>query len=76
MDNLEPSTLNTLVENFARNKSLLNQYYHYKVRGADTSLKAGCDDNCHKDNLCEIVTTQYDDDEKCNYLRDIYDKNF
>lgn len=74
VDDLSPNSLNELAERFARNKSLLDQYYRFKVRAADTALQFGCDDSCHKKNLCAIVTSAFGDTERCEELEEVYDQ--
>lgn len=71
---MSPESLDELVERFARDKSLLEQYYRFKAREADTALQSGCDDSCHKRNLCSIVTSAFGDSERCAALQEVYDK--
>jgi hypothetical protein len=44
---------------------LCSRYY---VKEADTALAKGCDAECLKKNLCEIVTAQMGEPTQCNIL--------
>lgn len=42
-------------------------FCRFKVRNADTALQAGCNDQCHRENLCGIVTSEFEDEDTCKY---------
>jgi hypothetical protein len=44
---------------------LCSRYY---IKEADTALEKGCDTECLKKNLCEIVTAQMGELTQCNIL--------
>ncbi|PNF14909.1 hypothetical protein B7P43_G04318 [Cryptotermes secundus] len=68
VESLSPTSLDKLLQNMATNRSLLEQYSRYYVKEADTALAKGCDRECLKKNLCEIVTAQMGEPTQCNIL--------
>ncbi|XP_045479749.1 sphingomyelin phosphodiesterase-like [Harmonia axyridis] len=69
---LEPKEVGKLVDNMARNKTLLEIYNKFKYTMGSRSYKP-CDDKCHKENLCNIVTNGLGDDFHCSRISEIYD---
>lgn len=45
------------------------------MREADSALTNGCDHDCHKDNLCNIVRSEFGDEGRCNELKEAYDQS-
>ncbi|XP_050500372.1 sphingomyelin phosphodiesterase 1 isoform X2 [Diabrotica virgifera virgifera] len=72
---LEAQEINDLVMRMTQKHELLDQYYRYKFRDGDIALKEGCDDDCKKDLLCRMVKTEYGDDEVCEKVKELYDRN-
>lgn len=40
----------------------------FKYRHAQPMVEKDCDKQCRRENLCGIVTTEFEDDEKCASL--------
>lgn len=36
-------------------------------------MATGCDQNCHRKNLCRVATSSYEDDSKCKELLALWD---
>ena len=72
LDDLSPASMDSLVHRLAANKTELQKYWEFKVKSGDPFLEEGCDDECLLNNLCEIVTTETGDDEKCQQLGAIF----
>jgi sphingomyelin phosphodiesterase len=68
LQDLTPASVDQLVYSMAKNKNRLNQFWTYKVKGGDPSLAQGCDKDCQKTTLCEIVVTDFADRRKCEEL--------
>ncbi|XP_069688528.1 sphingomyelin phosphodiesterase-like isoform X2 [Periplaneta americana] len=68
VESLTPTEMDKLIHKMATNSSLLEQYYRYYVKHADTALQRGCDMNCLKDKLCEISVAQMGDYTQCDQL--------
>ncbi|XP_017783886.1 PREDICTED: uncharacterized protein LOC108567753 [Nicrophorus vespilloides] len=68
VDNMEPQSLADLTVRMASDHNLLDEYFRFNVREADTAMAKGCDDNCKKFNLCEMVTGLYGDTTQCDAL--------
>lgn len=65
---LSPASLDGLVETMARDPSLLRRYWELKGKLGDAFLAAGCNDACLQSHLCDIVTTEFGDVDRCNEL--------
>ncbi|CAG9826411.1 unnamed protein product [Diabrotica balteata] len=72
---LEAQEINDLVMRMTQKHELLDQYYRYKFRNGDVALREGCDDDCKKDLLCRMVKTEYGDDQVCEKVKELYDRN-
>ncbi|XP_025831758.1 sphingomyelin phosphodiesterase-like isoform X2 [Agrilus planipennis] len=70
---LRRSELNNFVENMAKNKTTKQLYYRNKYLNSDPILKAGCDDSCLMNHLCETVTSLSGDTSHCTRLQEIWD---
>lgn len=71
-EDLSPAGLDQLLHKFASNKTLLKKYWTYKFKLGDPTLKAGCGDNCLKNHLCDMATTQGNDLAKCDELLKVF----
>jgi sphingomyelin phosphodiesterase len=52
-------------------RNLARKYFQFKVKAGDPSLQMGCKDQCLKEHICVIATTEYGDDAKCKKLSEI-----
>ncbi|CAO1438478.1 unnamed protein product [Diamesa hyperborea] len=48
LDDLSPATMTKFVDQLAGNKTKLQQYWEYKVKGSDLIMKEGCSKDCLK----------------------------
>lgn len=68
--NLSPASLFELVETFSNDHQKMEQFWKNYVKHGDLALKNGCDRECLANLLCDIVTTQFNDDNpRCAALR-------
>ncbi|TMW40865.1 hypothetical protein DOY81_014055, partial [Sarcophaga bullata] len=58
-----------LFERMAAEPKLLRQYWRYKMTSADPKLKAGCNEKCLLNTICNLVRTVYDDKTRCRELK-------
>ncbi|XP_063243970.1 sphingomyelin phosphodiesterase-like isoform X6 [Bacillus rossius redtenbacheri] len=65
---LLPARLDSLVHRMAANHDLLQRYARNYVKQGDPQLVEGCDDLCLKAKLCEIVTVESGNLDKCDEL--------
>lgn len=72
MERLRPQDMADLVVRMSQNQALLDQYYMFHVKEADTSMAFGCDAGCHLGNLCGIVTNEYLDNAKCEEITGMF----
>ncbi|KAL1509128.1 hypothetical protein ABEB36_003916 [Hypothenemus hampei] len=75
LSRLIPSEFEKLIMNMTINHQFLSDYHVFKYRNADISTASGCDDNCKKASLCEIVTSQVGDNTQCDYFSEMFDHN-
>ncbi|KAK9870764.1 hypothetical protein WA026_009725 [Henosepilachna vigintioctopunctata] len=71
VSSMEPKEINELLTRMIKDKSLLQIYHKYKFRmGSD----GYCNDDCHKSNLCRIVTSNVADSYHCDEIMRKYDE--
>lgn len=76
LNDLSPASLFDLTKEMAQNTTKLNQYWQNYVKQGDPSLKSGCNSACQIGLLCDIVTTEYNDNNvRCQQLTEIFYKN-
>lgn len=73
---MSPASLDDLVQDFAEDPAKLLNYWEHKVKQGDTSLAVGCDEECLSHHLCEIVTTEFGNNPRCDQLMDVWWANF
>ncbi|XP_044748363.1 sphingomyelin phosphodiesterase-like [Coccinella septempunctata] len=74
LSSLDPIEVGRFVEDLAKNKTLLEIYNKIKFR-MGTGADKVCDDDCHKANLCSIVTAELGDTFHCERIKKIYEDN-
>lgn len=75
LPNLSPASLHVFVDRLARSRSLLHQYWLFKVKESKPRIEGGCNDDCLRNQLCDIVRNEFDDDRRCNALVAIFNAN-
>ncbi|KAL3265353.1 hypothetical protein HHI36_009561 [Cryptolaemus montrouzieri] len=73
LPSLKPEEIGNLVIEMAKNRTVLEMYNRYRYRMGD-GINTVCDDNCHKSNLCTIVTSSLADTQHCEDIKKIYDE--
>lgn len=73
LEDLSPASLDGLIQELAVDREKLTRYWQYKVKAGDPSLNDGCNEMCLLGSLCKIVTTQYNDNRKCQELRELFE---
>lgn len=73
LQDLSPASLDRLVNDMAASRALIRKYWEFKVKSGDLYLAQGCNDDCLKSHICEIVTNEFNDNRKCNELIAIFD---
>ncbi|KAG5672941.1 hypothetical protein PVAND_003028 [Polypedilum vanderplanki] len=68
IQDLSPASLDNLLKAMSQDRKLARNYFRYKIKDADPFLKKGCQDNCLKNHICEIVINEFNDKRKCNEL--------
>lgn len=63
-----PNDVRELAQNMASDRSVIEQYFRFGVRYADPSLEAGCNDDCLRGHLCDLLKSQYGDNTQCEEL--------
>lgn len=71
LSDLSPATMNDFVFRMARDQNTLKDVWTHKVKAGDPYLARGCDKECQKTTLCEIVTSEVGDLRKCEELVNI-----
>lgn len=67
---LSPASLDNFVTNrLARSRSLLTSYFTFKVSAGDPFMQQGCNDECLRNHLCAIVINEFNDNRKCDQIR-------
>ncbi|KAJ3657707.1 hypothetical protein Zmor_009492 [Zophobas morio] len=74
VESLDAVEVDKVLLKMAEDHSLLDDYFKFKFRNGDAGLAAGCDDDCQKANLCQMATTVFGEDARCNLLLDLYDQ--
>nr|CAD7195606.1 unnamed protein product [Timema douglasi] len=67
--NLLPAQLDSLAHRMAANHTLIQQYQRFYVKVGDPSLENGCNDDCMKSRLCDIVTAESGDSTQCDLFK-------
>ncbi|GAB0097654.1 Sphingomyelin phosphodiesterase [Sergentomyia squamirostris] len=75
LQSLSPANVDKLVKELASNKAKLLSYWKRKVKYSDAQLSQGCDDECLRETLCDIVFVEHGDNTKCEELLKIYAKH-
>jgi len=75
LQNLSPASLHTLTERLARTRTLLHQYWRYQVREARPRIAGGCNDDCLRSRLCNMVRNEFDDNRRCDVLTSIFNSS-
>lgn len=70
LQGMRPEDFQEFLEEMSKDILTLHQYFRFKYRDAKPRIDKGCDSQCHRDNLCSIVTTEYENDGKCLALTD------
>lgn len=71
---MSPESLNKLLIRFAENKTELTKYWQYRYKLADPTMEKGCNKQCLLRNLCDIVINQVGVTNKCDELKEIFNK--
>nr|XP_022899979.1 sphingomyelin phosphodiesterase-like [Onthophagus taurus] len=66
LDNASPKSVKNLMYKMAQNHDLLQIEYRHRYREADS--RGACDENCMKNNLCDMTKNEYGDDYACQEL--------
>jgi hypothetical protein len=74
LPDLSPASLNDLVTNMAKQPALLKAHWQNTVKQSDKFVKEGCDKNCRKFYLCDLVINEFGDNRKCSELLKIMTK--
>lgn len=68
---LSPAELQHLGACFLADKQLLLKYWQLKVKNGDPFLKRGCDDDCLRHHLCQIMRNEFHEGSICQkHLKD------
>lgn len=65
---LSPSSLDNLLTTMITSRKIAWQYFQYKYKDGDPSLKTGCQDDCLRNHVCVIAINEAGDDRKCKEL--------
>lgn len=72
LPNLSPASLHALTERLARSRAMLHQYWTFQIRQSRPRLGSGCNDDCLRGRLCDMVHNEFDDNRRCNYLTSLF----
>lgn len=64
----KPEDLDKAVQQLATSEDLMRKYNWFYAKGAETEMWSDCDSGCLRKRLCEFVTTNYANTEKCKQL--------
>ncbi|XP_063243959.1 sphingomyelin phosphodiesterase-like isoform X2 [Bacillus rossius redtenbacheri] len=73
VSSLAPWELEGLVDRLSGDPRLLRQYSRYFVKNADESIAGSCGDDCLKEKLCTVVTTNQESSDHCDRLKAKFD---
>ncbi|CAL4122871.1 unnamed protein product [Meganyctiphanes norvegica] len=68
MEALQPTDWDDLATRMSTDRQLFDKYFKNYVKASEHFLTEGCDDLCYKERLCDMVTTDRNNMEKCNQL--------
>nr|CAD7441275.1 unnamed protein product [Timema bartmani] len=74
--NLLPAELDSLAHRMAANHTLIQQYQRFYVKIGDPSLENGCNDDCMRSRLCDIVTAESGDSTQCDLFKTEFETTF
>ncbi|KAI4462522.1 sphingomyelin phosphodiesterase [Holotrichia oblita] len=67
-----PQDVRQLAINMANDRSVVEQYFRFSSRYADTALGWGCDDGCLRDMLCNLLKSEFRDFTQCWELTPVW----
>jgi sphingomyelin phosphodiesterase len=68
LPDLSPSSLDRLVSKLAHHPKLRHKHWQHTVKLGDTTLTKGCDNECMRMHICELVNNEVVDKRKCTSL--------
>ncbi|KAI4462523.1 sphingomyelin phosphodiesterase [Holotrichia oblita] len=60
-----PQDVRQLALNMASDRSVVEQYFRFSSRYADTALSGGCNDGCLRNLLCKLLRSEFNDYTQC-----------
>lgn len=60
-----PQDVRQLAIKMSTDRSVIEQYFRFSSRYADTTLAWGCDDQCLSDMLCNMLQSEFRDYTQC-----------
>ncbi|GLV41289.1 uncharacterized protein CBL_04813 [Carabus blaptoides fortunei] len=68
LESMSLHELGKFLRNMPKDQSILDTFFRFKYREGDLYLAEGCNQACHEENMCTIVTTEFGKTKLCDEL--------